>query len=164
MHTDACQLAAGAFFRGDWVYINFGMDSSHLAHLHINYKEVLAQILRAAFRWAKDWQNQHVVIYCDNETAVHIINKGSTTDPTIMQALRQLFWLSAVYDFRFTEVPIKGRLNTTADALSRRHEQDKCIAFYNILSHEQPKVKIDHARLLNHTYANSMDFLFNRFA
>ena len=43
--------------------------------------KVLAQIL-AAFRWAKDWQNQHVVIYCDNETAVHIINKGSTADST----------------------------------------------------------------------------------
>ena len=58
VHTDACQLAVGAFFRGDSVYHNFGMNSSHLAHLHINHKEVLAQIL-AAFRWAKDWQNQH---------------------------------------------------------------------------------------------------------
>ena len=81
-----------------------------------------------------------------------------------MQALRQLFWLSAVYNFRFTEVPIKGKLNTTADAVSRLHEPDKCIAFYNILFHEQPKAKIDHANLLNHMSANNMDFLFNRFA
>ena len=96
VHTDACQLAAGEFFRGDWVYHNFGMDSSHLAHLHINHMEVLAQIL-AAFRWAKLWQNQHVVIYCDNKAAIQIINKGSTADPTIMQAFKTLKLVGGVF-------------------------------------------------------------------
>ena len=42
--TDACQLAAGALYRGDWLYHHFMLDSPAFADLHINYKEVLAQV------------------------------------------------------------------------------------------------------------------------
>ena len=47
VQTDACQLAAGAYFRGDWLYLNFDVDTPELAKLHINHKEVLAQIFAA---------------------------------------------------------------------------------------------------------------------
>lgn len=40
--TDACNLAAGAYYRGDWLYHHFLLDSPECATLHINYKEVLA--------------------------------------------------------------------------------------------------------------------------
>lgn len=73
VQTDACLVAAGAYFREDWLYFNFALDTPDLAHLHINYKEVLAQVF-AVFRWAPCWANQHVIIHSDNEAAVHIIN------------------------------------------------------------------------------------------
>ena len=116
VQTDACQLAAGAYFRGDWLYLNFDVDTPELAQSHINHKEVRAQIF-AAFRWAPSWANQHVIVHCDNEAAVHIINKGSTANPIVMHALRQLFWLSASYNFRFTAMHIPGRHNVIADAV-----------------------------------------------
>lgn len=56
VQTDACQLAAGAYFRGDWFYHNFVLDTPEFAALHINHKEVLAQIF-SAFCWAPLWQN-----------------------------------------------------------------------------------------------------------
>ena len=42
VHTDACSVAAGAFFKGDWFYHNFLLDSPAHALLHINHKETLA--------------------------------------------------------------------------------------------------------------------------
>lgn len=158
VQTDACQLAAGAFFRGDWLYHNFVVDSPEFAHLHINHKEVLAQIF-AAFRWAPSWANQHVIIYCDNEAAVHIINKGSTAHPLIMHALRQLFWLSATYNFRFTARHIQGNLNVIADAVSRLHQPLKCRDFYQHLCSLAPKPDVDGLVLSHHMSINSQNLL-----
>lgn len=40
--TDACSLAAGGYFQGDWFYFSFAPDSPAWAHLHMNHKETLA--------------------------------------------------------------------------------------------------------------------------
>lgn len=160
--TDACRLAAGAYFRGNWFYHNFFLDSPELACLHINHKEVLAQVF-AATRWAHLWRNQHIIIHCDNETAVHIINKGTTANRHIMRALRHLFWLSAFYNFRFTAVPIKGKLNVIADAISRLHEPQKCIWFYKYLLSQRPQSCVDCTPLTYNMSQQSSNFLFNRF-
>ena len=119
VHTDACSVAAGAFFKGDWFYHNFFLDSAAHKLLHINHKETLAIIL-AAKRWHQAWSNKHVIIHSDNEAAVHIINKGSTDNP-VMAELRALFWLSATFNFRITAQHFKSTLNTVADAISRLH-------------------------------------------
>ena len=67
VQTDACPLAAGAFFRGDWLCHNFWCDSTRWVSLHINHKETLAIIL-AAKRWSTRWANQHVIIHSIQDT------------------------------------------------------------------------------------------------
>lgn len=129
VYTDASLKAAGAFFRGDWLYTNFIVDTPHLMHMHINHKEVLA-IVFAALRWCKSWQNQHVIIHTDNMAAKAIINKGTTNNSTIMAFLRLLFWLSAIYNFRITAVYIPGTENTIADNISRLHEPCHMLNFF----------------------------------
>ncbi|KAL9981545.1 hypothetical protein ACROYT_G010257 [Oculina patagonica] len=161
VHTDACPLAAGAYFRGDWFYHNFAVDSPEHAPLHINYKEVLAQTL-AASRWAPYWRNQHVIIHSDNVAAVHIINKGSTSNPLVMCALRNLFWLSANYNFRFTAVHIPGKSNVLADAVSRLHQPAQCLFFYQHLLSLLPQFIVDTSPLSSHMSDDSTRFLFCR--
>ena len=158
VQTDACLVAAGAYFRGDWLYHNFALDTPDLALLHINYKEVLAQVF-AVFRWAPCWANQHVIIHSDNEAAVHIINKGTTSHPLIMGYLRQLFWLSAVYNFRFTARYIPGKQNLIADAVSRLHQPLKCLEFYEQLCSQTPRPVVDGIALSNHMSSNSQEHL-----
>ena len=160
--TDACQLAAGAYYRGDWLYHHFRLDSPPCAGLHINHKEVLAQVF-AAFRWGHLWKNHHVIIHCDNVAAVHIINKGTTAHPLVMFFLRQLFWLSVIHNFRFTAVHIKGDLNTIADSVSRLHQLDKCLEFYTHLLQDQPHQQIANTPLAHHMSLNSCTFLLSRF-
>ena len=127
--TDACPIAAGGYFRGDWFYHNCSVDSPAWSSLHINHKETLA-IALAATRWGKLWANQRVIIHSDNQAAVQIINKGTTTNPLITQELRALFWLSAVYNFHITAVYLVGTANTLADAISRLHERQGLLHFY----------------------------------
>lgn len=163
VQTDACPLAAGAYFHGDWFYHNFAVDSPQLASLHINHKEVLAQTF-AASRWAPNWRNQHVIIHSDNVAAVHIINKGSTANPFVMCALRELFWLSAIYNFRFTAIHIPGKSNVIADAVSRLHQPAQCISFYHHLLSLMPQMHVDASPLIHHMSDLSANFLHCRFS
>ena len=158
VQTDACQVAAGAYFRGDWFYLNFDLDTPELANLHINHKEALAQVF-AALRWAPCWANQHVIIHCDNEAAVYIINKGTTAHPVVMYYLRHLFWMSAIYNFRFTARYFPGKLNVIADAVSRLHQPLKCLDFYRHLCSQVPQWEVDGVCLSNHMSPNSGELL-----
>jgi len=132
LETDACSSAVGAFYEGDWFYSNLVVDSPQIASLHINFKEALCVVL-AAVRWGHLWRDKLIYIYCDNTTAVALLNKGTTRNPFVMQYLRLLFWLSAVYNFRLKVCHIPGALNSTADAISRLHERRSFWYFYSLL-------------------------------
>ena len=132
LQTDACASGLGAFFKGDLFYSNLLVDAQPLAYLHINYKEALCVVFSGQ-RWASSWYNKTVFVYCDNTAAVAMINKGSTRNPVMMTYLRDLFWLSATYNFRIRAVHIAGKLNTTADHVSRLHEASHFLSFINIL-------------------------------
>ena len=41
LQMDACVSGLSAFFKDDWFYSNLLVDTQHLAHLHVNYKETL---------------------------------------------------------------------------------------------------------------------------
>lgn len=117
---DACPKATGAFFIHDWVYCPFKQNSDE-DNLHINFKEVLA-LEPAAQVWGHLWSNRKVFVHTDNQAAACIINKGTCRNSVVMKALRRIFWLSAVYNFRLRAVYYPGRNNELADAVSRLHE------------------------------------------
>ena len=64
---------------------------------------------------------------------MHIINKGSTFNPIVMDALHRMFWLSALFNFKLTARHISGQCNIIADAISRIHEFKYLMYFYHIL-------------------------------
>lgn len=81
-----------------------------------------------------------------------------------MSPLRQLFWLSAIYNFRFTAMHIPGKLNVLTDAVSRLHQPAQCLSFYQHLLSLQPPPQVDASPLANHTSHISADFLCCRFS
>jgi hypothetical protein len=85
---------------------------------HINETECLAAFL-AAVQWCQLWRDQHILVESDNMVTVWAINKGTSRSPIIMAMLRQLFWLSAKFNFRITARHVKGLDNRLADAGSR---------------------------------------------
>ena len=130
--TDACPQAAGAFFKGDWLYFNFGCETPSWSALHINHKEALA-IYLAAERWAPLWANRQVVFCSDNQAAVAMINKGTTSNTVIMKALHRLFWLSAMFNFRIVAHYILGKSNGVADAFSWLHSRSHLLYAWEVL-------------------------------
>ena len=88
---------------------------------NINYLELYAA-LHAIRRWSPHWANCHVCLHTDNTQAMSFLNKGSCKNTTAMDWLREIFWLSAIYNFRLTPCHIKGLENVFADHLSRLTE------------------------------------------
>ena len=127
----------GGRFRVDLFYFNFIVDNAAWFPLHINHKEILAIVL-AAKRWAPCWTNHRVIIHSDNQAAVQIINKGTTANEVMMDELRHLFWLSALYNFHLSAVYIEGSRNMIADAVSRLHERANLLLFRSILRDRFP--------------------------
>ncbi|KAL9978914.1 hypothetical protein ACROYT_G016498, partial [Oculina patagonica] len=159
--TDACPPAAGGYFRGDWFYFNFAIDSPAWSQLHINHKETLAIVL-AAKRWATQWANHRVIIHSDNQAAVQIINKGTTANDTIMEELRALFWLSALHNFHISATYVPGACNTLADAVSRLHERGSLLLFNSFLQTSLSPVPVADLNLTDHMSVHSSIFLFSR--
>jgi len=85
---------------------------------NINHLELLTALL-AARHFGYMWRNKKVVIYTDNTQALANINKGSNRNPVVMMWLRELFWLSAQFNFHITARYISTKQNWISDGLSR---------------------------------------------
>lgn len=85
---------------------------------HINWKELRAIELSCA-EFGSSWAGRRVLFACDNLTAVHIINAGSSRNDALASCLRRIAMLASLYDFDFRAVHIPGSANVLADALSR---------------------------------------------
>ena len=157
--TDACPVAAGGYFRGDWFYHHFSLDSPEWQNLHINHKETLAIVLTAQ-HWGQLWSHQCVVIHSDNQAAVQIINKGIITSPVVMNALRTLFWLSALYNFHITAVYLAGTDNALADSILCMHKTTSLHNFYTFLCSKFSTVSANSIPLAAHMSVYSVNYLF----
>ena len=162
VETDASQDAVGSYFRGDWEYSFLPADAPLVAPLHINIKEAFA-IYLAVRRWGPQWANHHVIIHCDNQAAVAMINKGTTANPIVMSWLRHLFWLSAIHNFRLTAVYVPGIDNIRADRISRMHNGVALLQLYSEFCRYTPSHHVSNELLVNHMSPNSALFLCSRF-
>ena len=118
---DACPEAAGAHYMGRMLYTPWQQCWPAASALHINHKEVLA-LEPAAMVWAPLWTNKKIYVHCDNQCAVYTINKGISKNPLVMDSLRRVFWLSAIFNFRLKARYYPGSCNIIADCISRLHQ------------------------------------------
>lgn len=133
IHADACDNGGGAFCNGDWYYVNWklDLDAAH-TRLHINYKEILA-IVMGINRWAHMWSNSDVTVFTDNVVAKAVINRGHCRSPLVMNHLRNMFWLTAKYNFKLHAVHIPGILNCLPDTISRLHDPSHASSLISLL-------------------------------
>ena len=124
VEVDSCKAGSGIAFRGDWQYTHFATDMPGTEKLHINYQEALS-VLFAARRWAPLWANHRVLIHTDSTTAKAIINNGTCKNSIVMGAMRELFWLSASYNFELRATHVPGKTHILPDVISRVTERNK---------------------------------------
>lgn len=125
--------------------------------MHINELEAFSVAL-AARRWAPLWRNKRVLILCDNATTVSCLNKCSARNAILMTFLRELFWLSAKFNFHLVARHIPGKSNVLADHVSRLHELQSCEQFLRY--YVQPPLFVQD--LCTHMSSNALRFLLFR--
>lgn len=75
-----------------------------------------------------------------------------------MSFLRELFWLSATYNFQLVAVHLPGKANVFADHVSRMHDLKMCEVFLRHML-EGPLYTSD---LVHHMSSNTLRFLLYR--
>ena len=81
----------------------------------------LLPIILAVMVWGRRWSGSLVVVHCDNQAVVTIVNSGYSKDKDIMHMMRCLFFIRAHWDFQLLAEHIPGEDNKAADAISRNN-------------------------------------------
>ena len=92
-------------------------DSYH-SSMNINILE-LWPVLTAANRWGVLWRDKKVRILTDNTQVVQMINTGRSSSVECMFWIRELFWISVLYNFHLVASHISTDCNVVPDYLSR---------------------------------------------
>ena len=86
----------------------------------ITLKEMIPIIIACAL-WGPHWRQSSVLVHCDNEGAVAVVNSGYSKVEKIMHLLRCLFFIRARFGMEVKAVHVPGRHNILADAISRNN-------------------------------------------
>ena len=78
----------------------------------------MLNILVALRVWAKQWSNKKILLKCDNQAVVSVLNSGKSQDMTLAAMARNINMLLAVEDIELQVIHILGSDNKIAD-LSR---------------------------------------------
>ena len=102
LNTDASNIGFGGLFRKHWFAIKWPTD---WLKYHITIREFLP-IIVAIQLWGNALSNKYVTFFTDNSGVVHIINKQSYKDPTIMKLVRKFVVFTLQFNILFNAVHI----------------------------------------------------------
>lgn len=78
----------------------------------------LLPVLLACMIWRPLWVGSLVVIHCDNQTVVSVVNSGYSKDKDLIDFMRCLFFVWVYWGFELHQEHIPGEENVTADTIS----------------------------------------------
>ena len=84
----------------------------------------MLNVLVAVRVWAYQWRGKTVVIACDNQAVVSVINTGKTKDVILAAIARNIAMEVALADINLRLIHILGKNNIIADSLSRYYTSD----------------------------------------
>ena len=142
LFTDASDLGFGCIFGRKWF---FGQFSSDWLQFHIAVREFLPIVISLEI-WCHQFHNSTVVLHCDNNTVVHVINKTTSKDPNLMILMRRLMLLSLQHNIHFVAKHVPGVNNSAADMLSRLQVKEFRARFPH-MEHEPTQVPLKLVRL-----------------
>ena len=141
--TDSSMTGFGGVWSGDWFLGTWDQDlcgrdqtvpnhhkemppNGDTSLMNINILE-LWPVLVAARRWGPYWSGHKVCFITDNTQVLHMINTGRSSSVACMQWIRELFWMSFIFNFHAVSRHIGTKDNVLPHYLSRCYD-DRNIA------------------------------------
>jgi hypothetical protein len=117
--SDACPTGCGGIFESNFFHSEFPEFVINM-DLHINILEMMSVIVCVKL-WGQYFKGKKLMIKCDNQVTVTVINTGKSRNQFLQNCLRELLFVAARHEFEFRAVHILGEENRAADLLSRWH-------------------------------------------
>ena len=108
----------GAFFDSHWIFGKWEHEFLVVHDPSIEYLELFT-LCAGIFTWAERLQNCRIIIFCDNQAVVSMVNNLTSGCKNCMVLLRLLVLNGLYYNRRILVKYVKSRDNILADALSR---------------------------------------------
>ena len=115
----------------------------HKANPSIEYLELLA-VCMGVFCWSQELRNKRIVMFCDNQSVVTMINNTTSSCKNCMILIMKLVLRSLEFNMRIFSKWVQGSANLRADYLSRQ----KIMAFKQFV--EKEKIALDKEPTLLH--------------
>ena len=112
------RLGMGAFCGDAWSFTQWDYQFMTRNNPSIEYLELYA-VLVGVLNWLHRWKNCRIMLFCDNESVVEMINSTSSRCRNCMVLLRILVLEGLICNMRIFAKHIRTHLNGKADALSR---------------------------------------------
>ena len=106
------------FFDGQWILGQWEHGYIKKADPSIEYLELFA-LCAGIFTWADQLQNCKIIIYCDNQAVISMVNNLTSGCKKCMVVLRLPILNGLYYSRRILVRYVKSRDNILADSLSR---------------------------------------------
>ena len=117
--TDACKvIGMGGIFKKQWIQGLWDMAFLESNNPSIAYLELFA-LTTGVIAWAKDFQNKRVILNCNNEDIVEMVNASTSNCKNCMVLIRLLTLQSMIHNVRSFVQHVSGISNDLSDSLSR---------------------------------------------
>ena len=108
----------GAYCEQQWTFGVWNKPFMEAKEPSIEYLELFG-VTVAVLLWIHKFQNKRVVLFCDNESAVHMINNSSSKCRNCMVLIRIITAHSLMNNVRVFARHVRTQANGIADSLSR---------------------------------------------
>ena len=120
-YTDASangSLGFGCLFNEEWCFKQWEPGFIQQMNPSIEFLELYALCV-GIFTWVQKLNNKRIIVFCDNETVVGMINNTTSGCKFCMTLIRKLKLLSLNANLRVFTRHVKGKNNFLSDSLSR---------------------------------------------
>ena len=112
---DACLQGLGAVYQNQVYSIQIPKNFENYTIVHLE----MLNILVALRVWRQQWPGSKILLKCDNQAVVSVLNSGRTQDLTLGAMARNISMLLAIHDVELQVIHILGSDIKIADLLSR---------------------------------------------
>ena len=109
--VDTCDTGCGGFYFGSYFHIELPNEFLH----------TLKHIISKELKRKDQFTCKRLVINSDNSTVVTEINHGHSKNELRKRMLREIWFISAMYNFELKAIHVYGEANFISDRLSRWH-------------------------------------------